>query len=318
MKELILILCYVPDEERLELLRNLVNDVKGKNYDIMLTSHSFIPKDIFNKVNYIIYDKENTLITDINHKTGFFYSNSNFLINTTEMSGYNHGLAAFKLLTLGLLNAKNLGYEKVHMFEYDSRITQTTEIKSNSKLLDEYNSVYYLPKNLLLPNSPVSYNIKNISNHFFDVTNKGFLKFLNEPINTRTAEQYHKRLLDESGKSYEKTNDELEKNGIVVSLNGVGYRHWAVCVFDTSINKIIFFSWAKDEINSFEVQLIINKKIHKIYTIQPNTWITRHLEDYDKIENIMIIVNNEIINYLDFDKIDKEVFKQRNKITYKN
>jgi hypothetical protein len=318
MRELILILCYVPDTKRQELLRDLVNDIKNKNYDIMLTSHSYIPKDIFDNVNYVFYDKDNFLLTDIKHKTGVFYSNPSFLINTTEMNEYNHAASAFKLLTLGLTNAKNLGYEKIHMFEYDSRILQTIEIENNSKLLDEYNSVYYLPKNLPFPNSPVSYNIKNISNSFFDITNNGFLNFLNQPSSTRMAEQYHKILLDESEKSYEKTNDVLEKNGIVVSLNGVGHKRWAVCVFDSITNKMIFFSWGKNETNSFEVQLIINKNIYKTYTINPNVWMTRYLEDYDKIENIMIIIDNKIINYLDFSKIDKEVFKQRNKITYKN
>ena len=58
MKELILITSHTPDNNREHLLRNLVKCVKNTEYDIMVVSHTPIPKDIMEDVDYFFFENQ--------------------------------------------------------------------------------------------------------------------------------------------------------------------------------------------------------------------------------------------------------------------
>ena len=66
MKDLILITAYCPDDNRENILRNLVTSLeKHKNiFDVMITSHTPIPLDIQKKVDVSLFDKKNEILTD--------------------------------------------------------------------------------------------------------------------------------------------------------------------------------------------------------------------------------------------------------------
>ena len=168
MKELILITSHAPSNEKQELLRNLVNDTKDKGYDVMVSTHVFVPKDIVDSVDFIIYEKENRLLTDLKHKKvmNFWSVDGTLKVNTTETFKFNHAFAMIKLLVNGLSYAKQLGYEKVHFFEYDTKINSFVEIETNSKLLDEYNTIYYVPPGLPWPSAPISLNLNKMSDWY--------------------------------------------------------------------------------------------------------------------------------------------------------
>ena len=142
MKDLFLITAYTPDDERKDLLRNFVSSIDRELFDVMVVSHSSIPEDVINKINYFIYDSSNILLTDVEYKYLMFYGNEKFNITTTENRPFNHFLAAWKLVTLGLSNAKNEGYKKVHCIEYDTELSSLDEFIENSSLLDRHSLVY--------------------------------------------------------------------------------------------------------------------------------------------------------------------------------
>ena len=65
MKDLILITAYCPDDYRENLLRNLVNSLNSYDlFDVMVISHTPIPLDIQKKVDLVIYDKKNEILTN--------------------------------------------------------------------------------------------------------------------------------------------------------------------------------------------------------------------------------------------------------------
>jgi hypothetical protein len=112
-KDLILILNYSPDNKRQELLRNLINNINNYEFDIMIVTHSFVPQDISDKVDYVIYEKENLLLTDIKSKYTMEFVNDDFSVKTTECKKYNHGFAVLRLILLGLKSAKKLSAKKL-------------------------------------------------------------------------------------------------------------------------------------------------------------------------------------------------------------
>ena len=318
MKELILITSHAPSNEKQELLRNLVNDTKDKGYDVMVSTHVFVPKDIVDSVDFIIYEKENRLLTDLKHKKvmNFWSVDGTLKVNTTETFKFNHAFAMIKLLVNGLSYAKQLGYEKVHFFEYDTKINSFVEIETNSKLLDEYNTIYYVPPGLPWPSAPISLNLNKVSNSWFNISNDFIMEFFDEST-SKLSEEYEQRLINDSGISLNKEHKTLSENGINVGLHcEVEKNSWMVPVYHQSSDKLIFFGWSKDTTEVIEVMLIVNKNRIEKYEINPHSWVIREIDVFDKVSTLTIIVNGETFNYIDFLTIDKEYYKSKNQITY--
>jgi hypothetical protein len=171
------------------MLRDFVYNVDNDLFDIMISSHTIVPLDISEKVDYLIYEKNNGLDYDVSNKFRFCYSNGDFSVLSTEPKKYNHFVPVIRHIISGLAYAKELGYTKVHYFEYDSFIGNNLELIENSNLLDEYSAIYYNLPHLPYPNSPISFNLDKISSSWFNLSDKNFLSFLREEGSTKTVEQ---------------------------------------------------------------------------------------------------------------------------------
>ena len=144
MKDLILIGAYCPDYEREKLLNDCVDSLQRcrNDYDILISSHTEIPKYISQKVDYTFYDKNNDLITDLKYlNQPWFSPMDGMTILSTYIGKHSTYLAVYRLLIFGLGFAKMFKYKKVHYIEYDTVMNDLSELYDNSKLLDEYDNV---------------------------------------------------------------------------------------------------------------------------------------------------------------------------------
>lgn len=317
MKELILITSHASDIKKEQMLRDLVNDFNGKNYDIMISTHIFIPKDIFEKSNYVICDAENKILTDINQKSVMVFGDHDFIVSSTETFRGNHGFAMIKLLLNGLSYAKNLGYDKVHFFEYDSKINSLVELEENSKLLDTYNIIYYTTSLFTLPSAPMSLSIKKISEEWFNLSNEKILEFFNGNT-SKLSEEYEKILIDKSHPVLCKDKELLKQLDITVGLHDeIQLNRWMVPVYNEKSKQMFFFGWNIDSNKTVEVNILVNKKKIVSLEIHSGTWNFIDLGLFSEIQNLTFIINNKTVNYWDFDDIGREKFISRNHIKYK-
>jgi hypothetical protein len=110
----------------------------------MISSHSYVPKDICDKVDYVIYDKENKILTGDEYRATLWVKlTDNYKINTQYVGNQNTMLTAWKLSISAFSLAKSLGYKKIHKIEYDTIVNDLSEFEDNSKLLDEYDTIFY-------------------------------------------------------------------------------------------------------------------------------------------------------------------------------
>ena len=146
MKDLILITSYHPDNIRENILRELVYNLHSfKNeFDLAIVSHTPIPLDIQNKVNFALYDDKNEILTDSTLLNKPWFAPIDRKIMSSYLTGKNTHLAIWRMFILGFSLAQNMGYKKIHNIEYDASIKNINELKDNSKLLDTYKSIYYL------------------------------------------------------------------------------------------------------------------------------------------------------------------------------
>lgn len=319
-KDLILITAYVPDDRRQQMLRNLVYGINRNDFDIMISSHSFIPQDIFEKSDYVIYEQKNDIDFQVNNKFYFFFHDTNFSIISTEPKRYNHYVPVIRHISSGLIYAKSLGYENVHYFEYDSLIENDEELKENSKLLKKYSAVYYDPPHLSFPNSPISFNLNKISQRWFSLDRSNYEEFLRKPTSTKLVEEYEWILLNEGESLFKKQTLDLKSKNIHIALNhDLEDNKWIVPVYDPSNKSLFIFSWVEsdEDVNS-EVIIILNgERAIKINRSFKSLWSIHNLGGVNEVKEIKIIVNNQIRREYNFNKESIDDFIKHNYIKRK-
>ena len=319
MKDLFLITAYTPDDERKNLLRDFISSIDKKLFDIMVVSHSSIPEDIINKVNYFIYDSSNVLLTDFEYKYIMYYENDNFNIYTTENRPFNHFIAAWKLVTLGLLTAKNEGYKKVHCIEYDTELLSIDEFVENSILLDKHSLVYYSTNyQPSIISFPISFHLDKINEQWF-ICNEKELKHQLSTGHIRTIEDHELKILNNEPNKLSKSHTLLFENNIKINKYYSGGEDiWVAPVVDKEDNLLVF-SWnrpqtlLKENVSSYNVKILIDNKDYIDYDNQLGAWHLNPIKNINDIQNLTIIRNNKKIVTYDFNKIDKNKFKSLNR-----
>lgn len=316
MKDLLLITAYCPDENRENILRNLINSLtKFKNkYDLMIVSHTPIPLDIQKKVNYFLYDSKNEILTDwdlLNQP--WFAPTGDGVIQSAFLSKKNTLLAMWRMMILGFSLAKNLGYTKVHQIEYDCMIVEDSEIENNSHLLSKYDSVVYFDnkENVqeIMFGSFQSYFLPNLSETLINLDEEKIKNLIRES-NTKSPEVLLYRILN-GGNIYKKNREVLEINGnkfgvfdgqVENNLNP-----WSIPFYDKKNNHIYFIVWNTKIEKGIEIQVMVNKsKIYHIENTEINHWKLIDLGDLSEIKDILIIENNKIRDFFEL-KDDNQI-----------
>lgn len=172
MKEIYVILSHTPTFEKQQMLRSLVNKINKQDKEVMVISHTSIPKDIEDMCDYTIFDKQNELIYDSDVQ---FWSYSVIGDKKFEFINLKSSitiLPVYKLLIGGLSYLKSLNYDIIHLLEYDCEINDFTHFNYAYDLInkDEYDLIGFKPEinennsnecdHLLLP---ISFNIKKLN-----------------------------------------------------------------------------------------------------------------------------------------------------------
>ena len=313
MKDLIIVTSYTPDTERKNILRDFIHQIDKKKFDLMISSHSKIPSDLFEYVDYFIYDKENILLHEFEYKYSMYWKNSNFEIHTTEARNFNHILAAYKLVSNGLSNAKIMGYKKVHVIEYDTSIEKMDEFEHNSVLLNDYDiikySTDYTPS---IISFPMSFNLENINEEWFEFNKDKLFNFIKKN-SYKTIEEYEKFLLDGENKVFSKNYKTLKENGLHINLYfSGGDKSWYCPIINKNNDAIMFIE--NKNIDITNITLIINHQEVKHMHVKPGHWYIEKIKNFDELKNLIILKNNKYFREYDFLKIDKEKYKLKNKI----
>lgn len=136
MKEIYLITSYTPTSIKQDLLRNLVNQLKGNNKSVMVSSHSHTSDDIIDKCDYYVFDPENELITKPEYQVQSFFSLSNNLFKFIDLGAKIHTLPVLKSLCTSFAFLKSLEYDIIHWLEYDEDIIDFSIFDNNANQIN--------------------------------------------------------------------------------------------------------------------------------------------------------------------------------------
>jgi|TARA_R110000744_G_scaffold373977_2_gene486462 hypothetical protein len=324
MKDLIIIGAYCPDEERQELLHNLVNSLSSlrESYDILISSHSIIPDYITTKVDFIFFEKNNNLIiNDLKYlNQPWFKPNNETTIHSTFVSGYSTYLSVYKLLIGGLGLGKTLGYKKAHYIEYDTIMSNLDEFYDNTKLLDSYSSIQYKNKDILpwgIGNF-MSFNLTQIDPIFLEYDEKKLLSFIEHY--GKTNERVTEEILLRTSR-LEKDFKVLEDKGIKVNLSSKAQKDdldfWTVPYYDPKTGNLNFICWNQRSKDPIDVSVITNNnKLTSFKSIAFRNYHIKELGPISEIDNILVLINNKVKTHIDFNYINKEDFMNTNNVKH--
>ena len=323
MKEdIILISAYCPSIKKMDKLRKLINQLQvfREKYDILIVSHTEIAIDIQNKVDLFLYDKKNELLTDwdlINQPWFSPGDGQDRRIQSGLLTGRNTHLAIWRMLILGFSLVKNIGYKKVHHIEYDCEIRDDFEIEENSKLLDDYDFIYYkdIKENVddILFGSFQSLKIESLPRDLL-ILNEDNIKDMIRKSFSKSPEGMLENILINNGKVKVKNRVLLEKNGnkFATSENDETFNPWGVPYIDLKDNKINFIAWNTSKNNGVNYTIIVNDNyILKSDKLLKDHWTILGLDYIENIHKIIIIEDNTIRDTIKFNSNeDKELFKK--------
>jgi len=320
MNDLIIVTAYCDTQEKLETLRNLVNQISERKdkFDLMVISHTVIPEDIAQKCDYQFYDKKNELLYNYNLRSKPWFSPDGGRPILSIFTGFfNTHLAIWRMLILGNSLAKNCGYRKVHHLEYDCSIVSFDELIENSKLLESHDAITYNKKvkdvDDILFGTYQAYRLDSLHEDLF-ILNENKIKnqILNSDVkspegmlfdllhNKRNGLVKDKSLLDSNNNQFGLSHGDLNKN----------HTAWCLPYFDRQTNKLSFIVWNMEGRNDISVQVIYNEdKIFNFKDVKPHHWSLLDIDDFNNAKKLVVILNDKIRNVFDF-TINGEDFKQ--------
>jgi len=330
MKDLIIIGAHCPDEERKKLLYNLVNSFQEirESFDILISTHLYIPEYITEKVDYVFFDKNNELIYDLNYiNQPWFSPNPEQHIYSTYVSGYSTYLAVYRLLIGGLGLAKTMGYTKAHYIEYDTSINDFSEFQDNSILLENYNSIQYQKESKDYETNLgwgignfISMRVDKLDNIFLEYNKDKLLSLIKNNF-SKTNEKYTQEILDLNPPRLVKDYQILIDKNIKINLSSISEKDkldfWTVPYYDSKTDTINFVGWnQKSEIPIDIGVLVNNKEFISFPKVKHFNYYIKELGKLKDIDSILVLVNNQIKTHIDFNKINKEDFIKTNFIKY--
>lgn len=325
LKDLILISSYCDTNEKEDVLRNLVNQIKKHDdyFDLMIVSHTAIPTDISKNANFTIFDKKNEILTEYDLRCKPWFNPADDRAILSIFTGFfNTHLAIWRMMIIGNSVAKNCGYEKVHHLEYDCSISDMKEFYENSNILNYKDCVTYTKK------------AKTVDDILFGTYQAYKLSSLHQDLYILNEERIKNQIREADDKSPEKMLFELlhhRDNGLIKDKilldqndNIFGMSHskissgntaWCLPYHDRLTNKLGFVIWNVEEPDhEIKVTLIYNdEKVVDFGTILPKHWTLRDIDDFDSAKRLIVLLNGKIRNDFDFEK-DKESFK---KVSYR-
>ena len=325
MKEVFLILAHITDSLQENQLRNLVYKLKEENKSVFLATHTYTPEDIVKKCDHYWFDSDNELIPA--HKTAgaWYYATGNFVVLTqlNVFGYYNYSIPYSKSLYNGLLLSKQSGYEIVHTLVYDTDFTSLDEFNSNSKILNEYDCVYYsLGGDKTFPVGHfTSFNLTNYSLEELSFDKPKLINHLSDYDRGWMVEKSNYHYLLKPKNHFIKNYEDIDESKLILDLSskspvyGLRTSQNFICK-DTNSEDTFWFleNNSQDDLNLF---IIINDTEIVSDVIKPYKWEYKKIKDFNKINNVKFYKDNQLIHELDFSDSDfKEEFKSKSKFWY--
>lgn len=333
--EVVAILSHADNEKKLNILEECIDTSKSKGFKIILSSSIDVPQYIYDKVDYVIIDKENPIIKgDELSKIGgaIFYTLKYQEFKNSYCIDMNHSYAVLKLMKNAASIAQVNSFEIIHFINYDYIIYDHDVFHNHRIWLNDLDLVYYyFVENVNFMNTGF-FSVKTsiMTKLFTDVNSK--LEFCNkqtpilEEFMLKTFRQHNINMRSEIIHQLEEKNklDLITTSEYLVTkkINGIPYNFFLFLSFESDTNTyyLITLSNLKTEIElkyrEKSVNLVVDERprVIKIQESMLDFGIYVNVPDYNYFELINRGKKTSICNILNDSIVEniEDLFQDEN------
>ena len=313
MRDVCLLAAYTPDQEREDMLRNLVRFLKKKK-DVVLISHTITPKDILDDVKFHFYDEENELLS-INEAPSFwwFHDIGDSLIWSNDVwyadSHIKTTPVGFQMLPVtrnfffGVSICKMLNYDYVHYIEYDSKIDSVEFMNHNNNLLKENNGVVYWTENNHPHGAYCCYDLNAYSFDELRWNKELFLNEFNELLKLPKEGLIESYVLDKMSVNKKILKRDLSELDCVLkscSPNLSGKYNYVPCIFLIKDSGVVTFFAKNTLTDEIKISVLINSERNIDYNIKPSYWTLADIGHINEVKKIIVFLDEVKIKEYSF------------------
>ena len=306
MKELVAICGYTDNLEKSNLLASNLNILKQSGYETLLVNHFPVDPIFYKDFDYYLYDKDNELIDDDRIK--FFYAwNYHDLHFWTKNDIKNwHAYVALRLFFAAMKFAKGMGYDVLHLVEYDTILYNTDELKDNLEYVkQDYDGVVYNGLDIEdgitgnCKENLITFNLKKLRD--FDFTRDWCLKMLEQYWGSPEQIIWHEFIRDYNYymKQYVDNNPSFKVDTQKQWLldNGVAFANWEgkLCLVCKGLKY------------DATIEVILNKQEYFIYEVPAYNWRVEWYNELLTYNDVKIILNGEVFTHIKFENEEDRI-----------
>jgi len=121
MKRIVIISCYPSGQKEIDILSRCIDGFRNTDWHIMVVSHLPLPKEISDKVEFVIYDSNNTFLSP-RYTPSFWMESGDYLV---RIYNAGHTLPICRNMRAGISLARAMGYEQFVFTECDVLLSKS-------------------------------------------------------------------------------------------------------------------------------------------------------------------------------------------------
>jgi hypothetical protein len=130
-EEIIIVNAFLDNDEKIDLAIECLKQLKKTDIEIMMVSHYNIPQQVRHYLDYYLYDKNNTFLTETADYVWWRNEDIHFRVRSFFAK---HSYAALTSLRNGVMFSKSIGKTFFHHIEYDNILSdKDIEVLKNLK-----------------------------------------------------------------------------------------------------------------------------------------------------------------------------------------
>lgn len=314
MKKIIIIGAYPSTEYTEKLLFDCIGSLENKGYDLMIVSHYPVPQYIQEKVNYYIFDKDNTLDPISLSPSAWMF---NDIFDIQIKNNARVGVIVKNMLN-GISFAKHLGYDYFLYMESDNIIHPDDFVKLDESI----NDMYVQDKKMAFFNHIADSNIIYESLIFGGTPDEFLNKISSELINQfltdlrgeTTLERLFYSIFVNQKDEYLIINEPSSyflNKSVINKITGT-----YICEVIKSLNDDRYFMWVWNiGVNKNELKITINGV--RTLNVMPSHWFYDLINENElyslDIDDGEFVINKEFI----IDETTKDYIKSKGFIKLK-
>lgn len=200
--DIVIIVSHADNDHKIDVLKRCIEAVKKNGFKVIVTSHVNIPQEIFDIIDFFVFDKDNPIVDTGDNSTTFWLKLDGYSQKYKFRINYSYSI--LKLIKNGVSIAYSNGFEISHIINYDYIILDELLLKKHNDILNTKDVIFYQQNGVDGTICPGVYSIKscNILDLFGDINtsekyfNNGITQFENFLYHSFTKLNYHQEDMD--------------------------------------------------------------------------------------------------------------------------